>query len=177
MRNWMEWFDEWMTTYLEKNVANVPKRWKKVIASFYPDANIRKCYLQDMGVVFGEHSFVNMGFMKIPNTQAANKVYIGKNVSIAPNVICICEANANNGIEINEYSYVVNKATCRGDIHIEDEVWLGANVIILPGITIGECSIVGAGSVVTKNLPPYGVYVGVPAKKIKDIRGDKYGGK
>lgn len=171
MWNWMEWFDRRLTVYLEKNLVRVPKRWKKVIASFYPDANIRKYYLQDMGVVFDEHSFANIGFIKVPNTQTVNKVYIGKNVSIAPNVVCICEANANNGIKINAYPYVANQATCKGDIHIEDEVWLGANVIILPGITIGKCSIVGAGSVVTKSLPPYGVYVGVPAKRIKDIRG------
>lgn len=103
--------------------------------------------------------------MKIPNTYSKNKVIIGKNVSIAPNVMCICEANANNGKEINSYSYVANRATCNADIYIEDEVWIGANVTILPGVTLGKGSIIGAGSVVIKDVDSYGVYAGVPAKK------------
>lgn len=147
----------------------IPKAYQKYLASYYPDARVRKVYLQRMGVEFGKNSFVNMGFMKVPNTQSEYKVIIGKNVSIGPNVVCICEASANNGLEINTYPYVIEKASARGNIILEDEVWIGANVTILPGITIGQCSIVGAGSVVTKNIEPYSVYAGVPAKKLRDI--------
>ena len=156
--------------FLRKNVAIMPVSYKKFLASFYPDANIRKLYLQDMGVVFGAGSFANTGFVKIPNTRTRHRVFIGRNVSIAPNVTCICEANANNGKEINRYPYVEKRAASAGDIHIEEEVWIGANVTILPGITIRKCAVVGAGSVVTKDLEAYGVYAGVPAKKIRDIR-------
>ncbi len=156
--------------FLCKNVDIMPARYKKFIASYYPDANVRKKYLEDIGVEFQENSFANIGFVKIPNTNAREKVVIGKNVSIAPNVTCICEANANNGKEINQYAYVAEKATSRGDIYIEDEVWIGAGAVILPGIRIGRCAVVGAGSVVTKDLEAYGVYVGAPARKIRDIR-------
>lgn len=52
------------------------------------------------------------------------------------------------------------------DIIIEDDVWIGANVTVLKGVTIGRGSVVGAGAVVIKNLPPYGIYGGVPAKMI-----------
>ena len=55
-----------------------------------------------------------------------------------------------------------------GIITIEDDVWVGANAMILNGVTIGRGSVVGAGSVVTKNVPPYSIVVGNPAKKIKD---------
>lgn len=156
--------------FLQDNVEIMPASYKKFIASYYPDANIRKLYLKDMGVEFQENSFVNMGFLKIPNIRSEQKVIIGKNVSIAPNVVCICEANANNGKEINQYAYVTEKATCRGNIYIGDDAWIGANVTILPGITIGKCAIVGAGSVVTKDIDAYGVYAGVPARKIRDVR-------
>jgi acetyltransferase-like isoleucine patch superfamily enzyme len=54
------------------------------------------------------------------------------------------------------------------DVIIEDDVWLGANVVVLPGVRIGKGAIVGAGSVVTKDIEPYTVNVGVPAAKIKD---------
>ena len=50
---------------------------------------------------------------------------------------------------------------------IEEDVWCGANVVILKGVTIGRGSIVAAGSVVTKSCPPYSVIGGVPAKVIK----------
>lgn len=155
---------------LKKYVDIMPDSYKKFIASYYPDAFIRKIYLEHTGVEFLENSFVNIGFMKIPNIWSENRVFIGKNVSIAPNVVCICESNANNGQEINTFSYVRDKVSRSGNIYIEDEVWIGANVTILPGITIGKCAIIGAGSVVTKNIEPYGVYVGAPARKIRDIR-------
>lgn len=55
------------------------------------------------------------------------------------------------------------------DIFIEDDVWIGAGAIILPGIRIGRHSVVAAGSVVTKSVEPYSVYAGNPARKIKVI--------
>lgn len=159
--------------FLLNNPDDVPRAYQKYLASYYPDARVRKVYLNRMGVEFGENSFANMGFMKVPNVAGEYKVLIGKNVSIGPNVVCVCEASANNGEEINSYAYVTEQASAKGNIIIEDEAWLGANVTILPGITIGRCSIVGAGSVVTKNVEPYTVYAGVPAKKIRNIDGSR----
>ena len=54
-------------------------------------------------------------------------------------------------------------------IHIEDKVWLGANVTILQGVTIGEGAIVAAGAVVTKDVEPKTVVGGIPAKLIKRL--------
>lgn len=55
------------------------------------------------------------------------------------------------------------------DIIVENDVWIGANAIILPGVRIGRHSVVAAGSVVTKSVEEFSVYAGVPARKIKDI--------
>ena len=65
---------------LKKYVDIMPTSYKKFLASYYPDAFVRKIYLEDMGVQFQEKSFVNIGFVKIPNTRSENKVIIGKNV-------------------------------------------------------------------------------------------------
>lgn len=54
-------------------------------------------------------------------------------------------------------------------IVIEDECWIGANVVVLAGVTIGKHSVVAAGSIVTKNIPPYSVAVGNPARVIKQF--------
>lgn len=59
-------------------------------------------------------------------------------------------------------------ATTKGAVIIEAEVWLGANSIILSGVTIGKGAIVAAGSVVTKDVPPYTIVGGNPAKFIKN---------
>ena len=54
-------------------------------------------------------------------------------------------------------------------ITIGDNVWLGARVIVLPGVTIGENSVVGVGSVVTRDIPPSSLAVGVPAKVVRSF--------
>lgn len=54
-----------------------------------------------------------------------------------------------------------------GDIHIGDDVWIGANAIILPGVRIGSGSVVAAGAVVTRDVPAFSVVAGVPARVIK----------
>lgn len=62
---------------------------------------------------------------------------------------------------------VVNDLKSKGSIVIEDDVWIGSNVVILSGVHIGRGSIIGAGCVVNKNVPPYSICVGVPARCIK----------
>ena len=59
------------------------------------------------------------------------------------------------------------RLTSRGDIVLEDDVWLGAHVCVMDGVTIGQGSIVGAGAVVTKDIPPYSIAAGVPARVIR----------
>lgn len=54
-------------------------------------------------------------------------------------------------------------------IHLEDDVWIGSGAVVLPGVTIGEGSVVAAGAVVSKDVPPMTIVGGVPAKPIKGI--------
>ena len=54
-----------------------------------------------------------------------------------------------------------------GDIIIENDVWIGANCVILPNVRIGEGAVIAAGSIVNKNIKPFSLYGGVPAKFIK----------
>lgn len=104
--------------------------------------------------------------------QCANKVIIGKNVLVASNVFII---DYNHGINPLTMSYLDNPLK-RGGVFIDDGVWIGNDVIILPNVHIGKKSIIGAGSVVTKNIPEFCIAVGNPAKVIKkfDIKENKW---
>jgi len=88
---------------------------------------------------------------------------IGNNVMIAAG----CRIIPNQHTFDDPYA-TINKQPCRSSgITIHDGVWIGANVCILDGVTIGGGAIVGAGSVVTRDIPDYAIAVGVPAKVIK----------
>ena len=53
------------------------------------------------------------------------------------------------------------------DVHIEDDVWIGTNTTLLKGVTVGRGAVVAAGALVTKDVPPYAIVGGVPAKVLK----------
>ena len=156
---------------LLSTIDDMPLSYRKWIASYYPDAYVRREYLKSIGVVFADDSsFVNIGFVPVPNSPGNTHVRIGKNVSVAPNVVCVTSSNANNGVEINKHLYVLKHLTREGDIIIEDESWIGANVTIFPGVTVGRCAVIGAGCVLTRDAEPFGIYAGIPGKKIGDVR-------
>jgi len=96
------------------------------------------------------------------------KIIIGNNVMIGPQVTII---TGNHRIDIPG-RYMVSIRDDEKlpendqDVIIEDDVWIGANVTILKGVTVSTGSIIAAGSVVTKDVLPYSIYGGVPAKKI-----------
>lgn len=53
------------------------------------------------------------------------------------------------------------------NVVIEEDVWIGANAIILPEVTVGKGSVIGAGAVVTKDIPPYSIYTGISERKLR----------
>ncbi|WP_455998905.1 acyltransferase [Phocaeicola barnesiae] len=97
------------------------------------------------------------------NTNILSQVKIGANVSIAPNVVII---GANHVFADPNKTIKSQGSTSKG-IVIEDDVWIATNSSILDGVTIGKGSVVAAGAVVNKDVPPYSVVGGVPAKILK----------
>ena len=101
---------------------------------------------------------------------AVYSVKIGNNVLIASKVyISDCTHGQYKGENSDsDPNTKVGKRKLSGSpVVIEDNVWIGEFVSILPGVTIGQCSIVGSNSVVTKNVDPYTIVVGSPARPIK----------
>lgn len=90
------------------------------------------------------------------------EILIGQKVLIGPNTVITSQGHYFN----DSNKFIRDQKTLLKKVIIEDDVWIGANCSILPGVTIGKGSIVGAGAVVTKDIPPYCIAVGVPAKVI-----------
>ncbi len=163
--------DSWLNTFLLKNVDNLSIRLVKWIAFYYTDARVRKLYLKRLGFIMGEGSFSNLGLSFTCNDDYSPCVFVGNNVSIAPQVTFIANSEPNNSLVLIHNHYVKDKLVKKnGHIFVEDEVWIGANVTILPNVRLKRGSIIGAGSVVTKDTEEYCIYAGVPAVKIRDIK-------
>ena len=88
---------------------------------------------------------------------------IGNNVMISPRVSIYAENHITERADITMKAQGVH----RQFVKIEDDCWIAANSIILAGVTIGKGSVIAAGSVVTKDVPPYSIVAGVPAQVIK----------
>lgn len=95
-------------------------------------------------------------------------VYIGDSVMIAPNVVIATGAHPVCP-ELRERVYQYNLP-----VHIGNRVWIGAGAIVLPGVTIGDDSVIGAGSVVTKDIPAGVVAVGNPCRVLREISDRDY---
>ncbi|MBE6264887.1 MAG: acyltransferase [Prevotella ruminicola] len=110
-------------------------------------------------VIIGDHTRIGL------HNTIIGPVEIGNNVNLAQG-ITVTALNHNfsdTNKRIDEQGVSTNPVT------IEDDVWVGANAVILPGVTIGEHCVVAAGAVVTKDVPPHSLVAGVPAKVIKKI--------
>ena len=128
----------------------------------------------------GENSTITTPFAGA----AFDRIKLGNNVIINSN----CLAMARGGITIeddvmiagnvqllsnNHDEYERQVLLCE-EIHIKKGAWIGAGASILPGVTIGKYAIVGAGAIVTKDVPDYAVVVGIPAKVVKTLDESKF---
>lgn len=99
---------------------------------------------------------------------SAKSITIGNNVLIGPNVSIY---DCNHGFDPNKEDYINQPITYK-EVVICNSCFIGERSVILPGVTIGEKAVVGAGSIVTKDVPPFSMVAGNPAKIIKIFNKD-----
>ncbi len=121
------------------------------------------CHVLSSGgaVIIGNNSFIGGHSVLL----GGGGITIGHNVLISYHA-CICSSSHQTETNLAEGIY---RNDTFAPITIEDNVFIGANTTLLMGITIGKDVVIGAGSVVTKNIPPRQIWAGNPAKKIKEI--------
>ena len=110
-------------------------------------------------VIIGDHTRIGLHNTIIGPVEIGNNVNLAQGITVTALNHNFSDANK----RIDEQGVSTNPVT------IEDDVWVGANAVILPGVTIGEHCVVAAGAVVTKDVPPHSLVAGVPAKVIKKI--------
>ena len=111
---------------------------------------------------FGNNVYANFNLTVVDDVE----IIIGNNVLFAPNCTLTTASHPiDSTLRSKTYQYAKK-------IVIEDNVWLGSNVVVLPGVTIGKNSVIGAGAVVSKNIPANVVAMGVPCRVVREIGED-----
>ena len=142
----------------------IKKKLLKLIAKQLPGAGLRIKLLRMCGYVIGDQVYIGEDFIIIDDLcDTVFNLSIGDRASISPRVTFVIHSQP------NESRIVPYVNSHKGSITLAPDVWIGTGSVILPNVTIGEGAVVGANSVVTKNVPPYTVVGGVPAHFIKQV--------
>ncbi|GEN72685.1 MULTISPECIES: sugar O-acetyltransferase [Chryseobacterium] len=134
---------------------------KRILGSTKEHICIEPNFWCDYGynIEVGENFYANhnLTILDCAKVKFGNNVFIGPNCSFYTAGHPLDAKQRNEGLE---YAHPIT---------VGDNVWLGGNVVVLPGVSIGNNAVIGAGSVVTKNIPDYAVAVGNPCKVIKNV--------
>jgi maltose O-acetyltransferase len=142
------------------------KRLKALFSSCGESVFIEYGFHVDYGdsISIGDRTFINAHCTIVDGSKESNsKINIGADCFIGPNVQLLAVSHdVDPSARLVKHNYV-------DDIFIGNNVWLGGGVIVLAGVNIGDHSVVGAGSVVTKNIDANSFYAGNPAIKVRDL--------
>ena len=151
-------FNQIPPSQLEKKTALL----REMFAELGEDCYIETPFHANWGgrhVHFGKNIYANFNLNLVDDTH----IYVGDFTQLGPNVVL---ATAGHPIlpELREQAYQYN-----APVRVGRNCWLGANVVVVPGVTIGDNVVVGAGSVVTKDLPDNVIAVGNPCKILREV--------
>lgn len=137
---------------------------KKLFAEFGENCYIEPPLRANWGknVHIGNDFYANFNLTLVDDTD----IYIGNNVLIGPNVVI------DTGTHPIRPDIRAKQAQYNVSVTIEDNVWIGAGAIILPGVRIGKNTVIGAGSVVTRDIPANVVAIGSPCRVLREINED-----
>jgi acetyltransferase-like isoleucine patch superfamily enzyme len=135
--------------------------------------NLRlEAYAEFEGVAFDPRIIIGDGvtFSSDCHVGCIDKVRIGDRVLLASGVFISDHAHGDSSWESMNLAPTRRRLTSKGPVEIGDDVWIGENAVILSGVRIGKGAIIGANSVVNRDVPDYAVAAGAPAKVIKVAR-------
>jgi acetyltransferase-like isoleucine patch superfamily enzyme len=137
-------------------------------AAICPSSIVRMLMLRRSGVYLGDKVVVSFGVLILGRGRQPAAVHLGDRVAVAPYAVFITSSYPESS-RLMVHPDVQRRTAKFRPIRVEQDAWIGAGAIIMPGITIGQCAIVGAGAVVTKDVPSYTVVAGVPGRAVSTI--------
>jgi maltose O-acetyltransferase len=146
-----------MGRFLWRLLKKVFKRWAR--NAFFPSWRVR--LLRWCGYQIGRDVYIADELLIAEELEDHANLTLGDRVSIAPRVTLVLSSHPNES-RIRSFAPVK-----RAPIVIEADAWLGAGVVVLPGVRIGRGAIIGANAVVTRDVPPLHVVAGQPAKTVR----------
>lgn len=150
-----------------------PAKWlrvfwaKKILGYAGENINIEHGSIFNSNCSIGDYS--GIGVHCELNAHAQGSITIGKYVNMGPEVVIYTQNHSTKRTDIIMQKQGFDNPK---PVIIEDDVWIGRRAIILPGVTIGQGSVIGEGAVVTKNIPPYSIAVGNPARVVRSRKVD-----
>jgi len=145
----------------------VKKKSLKLIAKQLPGCGMRIKLLRMCGYKIGDQVYIGEDFIIIDDLGELGdtrcNLSIGDRTAVSPRVTFVLHTQP------NESRIAPHVNSRKGSITIASDAWVGTGAVILPGVTIGEGAVIGANSVVTKNVAPYTIVGGVPAHFIKTV--------
>ncbi len=177
---------QFILTWMVHPVKIRPRHWLRLLQPFYLKRkkgaiiyrNVRKDLVPFNPFTLGKRSVIEsfstlnnmVGEIRIGNhsriglgNTIIGPVFIGDKVNLAQNVT----VSGLNHNYLDPDLPIIDQGVSTAPIHIEDDVWIGANAVILAGVTIGKHAIVAAGTIVNRSVPPYSVCAGNPGRIIK----------
>lgn len=163
-------FVSWFLSVLQLQGYKTAKKWRRYNDNNFTEIDIKSNNIKNCKVGSGTY-----GIIKVFNDRPERSLLIGNYCSIAQDVTFIVGRDHHIdsissypfkqmfGLADSEYRDAISK----GDIIVEDDVWIGYGATILSNVIIGQGAVIAAGAVVTQSVPPYAVVGGIPAKVIK----------
>ena len=151
------------------------------VIAYFPSVHVRRCFLQIIGI----NAPHNVRFYDGFQIRKAQGIHIKEGTTIGPNVLLDGRKGLFIGrnvvIAYDSIIWTLNHdyndmyfSTKGAPVYIEDFVWVCSRAIILPGVTIGEGAIVASNAIVTKDVPPYSIVAGIPARVVGMREKKKY---
>lgn len=135
----------------------------RLLARHIPYYKLRAILLRASGVTVGDYTYIASEVFFADDLKGG-LIEVGNYASIAPFAVLVAISHPN-------FSPVRKLVECkRAKVVIEDGAWIGSHAVVLPGVRIGKCSVVAAGAIVTKDVPPYTIVAGAPAKVIRKLK-------